>query len=151
MLSLVRHFGDSEDSGMACGDCDLCAPESSLKTQAAPPGGFATFSAQAKRRGKRPRRSGKSGSRRKARAPAVALPVAGPGAALVATLRAWRLLESKKKRVPAFRVLTNRALVAIAAARPASPAALRQVTGVGPKLLKSYGAQLVALCTRGGD
>ena len=64
-------------------------------------------------------------------------------------LRAWRLVESKKKRVPAFRVLTNRALVAIAETRPSNSAALRQVTGVGPKLLKSYGAQLVALCARG--
>ena len=150
MLSLVRHFGDGEDSGVACGHCDLCAPGSSLKAQAAPPGGFAIVSAPTKRRGKRARKSGKNGSRRKSRTPAVTLPVAGPGAALVATLRAWRLVESKKKRVPAFRVLTNRALVAIAAARPASPAALREVTGVGPKLLKSYGAQLVALCTRAG-
>ncbi|HEY6077869.1 MAG TPA: ATP-dependent DNA helicase RecQ, partial [Polyangiaceae bacterium] len=152
MLSLVEHFGDSEDSGAVCGQCDVCVPGSSLKTQAAPPGGFATFSAPTKRRAKRARKSGsssKSGGRRKSRTPAVALPVAGPSAALVATLRAWRLLESKKKRVPAFRVLTNRALVAIADARPATPSALREVKGVGPKLLKSYGAQLVALCTRG--
>jgi DNA topoisomerase-3 len=77
------------------------------------------------------------------------LPASGPSATLVATLRAWRLLESKKKRVPAFRVLTNRALVAIAEARPHSTAALREVTGVGPKLLKSYGSVLVGLCTRG--
>jgi DNA topoisomerase-3 len=63
-------------------------------------------------------------------------------------LRNWRLLESKKKRVPAFRVLTNRALVAIAQARPGSAAALKAVKGVGPKLLKQYGSQLVALCTR---
>jgi len=149
MLSLVKHFGDSEDSGAACGHCDLCAPAGSVKTQAAPLGGFVAFTAPTKRRGKRARKSAKSGGRRKSRSPAVTLPVAGPSAALVATLRAWRLLESKKKRVPAFRVLTNRALVAIADARPASPSALREVKGVGPKLLKSYGAHLVALCTRG--
>jgi DNA topoisomerase-3 len=148
MLSLVKHFGDSEDSGIACGHCDVCAPSGSLKTQAAPPGGFAVFAAPTKRRGKRARKSAKSSGRRKSRSPAVALPAAGPSAALVATLRAWRLLESKKKRVPAFRVLTNRALVAIADARPASASALREVSGVGPKLLKSYGLQLVALCTR---
>jgi DNA topoisomerase-3 len=148
MLSLVKHFGDSEDSGAVCGHCDLCVPTGSLKAQAAPAGGFVAFSAPTKRRGKRARKSSKSGNRRKSRTPAVALPVAGPSAALVATLRAWRLLESKKKRVPAFRVLTNRALVAIAEARPASPSALREIKGVGPKLLKSYGAQLVVLCTR---
>jgi DNA topoisomerase-3 len=26
MLHLVRHFGDQEDSGAACGLCDVCAP-----------------------------------------------------------------------------------------------------------------------------
>ena len=78
----------------------------------------------------------------------MALPSSGPSAALVATLRNWRLVESKKKRVPAFRVLTNRALVAIADARPGSAPALKAVKGVGPQLLKKYGAQLVALCAR---
>jgi DNA topoisomerase-3 len=82
------------------------------------------------------------------RASGVALPATGPSAALVATLRAWRLVEAKKKRIPAFRVMTNRALIAIAEAQPASSTALGSVKGVGPKLLKSYGSQLVALCTR---
>jgi len=26
MIALVRHFGDSEDSGQPCGSCDVCAP-----------------------------------------------------------------------------------------------------------------------------
>lgn len=30
MASLVRHFGDHEDSGQACGQCDSCAPDSSV-------------------------------------------------------------------------------------------------------------------------
>jgi DNA topoisomerase-3 len=68
----------------------------------------------------------------------------------VAVLRAWRLQESKRKRVPAFRVMTNRALVAIAEARPASAASLRAVTGVGPTLLRAYGAQIVELCGQAG-
>jgi DNA topoisomerase-3 len=63
-------------------------------------------------------------------------------------LRAWRLTEAKKKRVPAFRILTNRALVAIAEARPPTARALSDVPGVGPKLLRSYSAQLLALCAR---
>jgi hypothetical protein len=48
-------------------------------------------------------------------------------------------------------VLTNRALVAIADARPGSAPALSAVKGVGPKLLKKYGAALVALCARGSS
>ena len=50
--------------------------------------------------------------------------------------------------MPAFRVLTNRALVAVADARPRSVQALQQVTGVGPKLAKDAGAALVGLCSR---
>lgn len=147
MLALIEHFGDREDSGQPCGHCDACAPAGSLKSLAPPAGGFATFAAPTGRRGsKRARKTSKGG--RKVRASGVALPATGPSAALVAKLRAWRLVESNKKRVPAFRVLTNRALIAIADARPASPAELRAVKGVGPKLLKSYGPQLVALCTR---
>ena len=150
MLGLVEHFGDQEDSGELCGHCDLCAPASSIKSLPPPPGGFAALAPPSKRGKKtRSRKTAKRGRSRKSRTPAVALPASGPSAALVATLRAWRLLESKKKRVPAFRVMTNRALVAIADARPATPAALRTVKGVGPKLLKSYGPQLVNLCSRG--
>jgi DNA topoisomerase-3 len=145
MLSLVEHFGDQEDSGEVCGHCDVCAPRSTIKASAAPPGGFATFSPPAAR-GRRSRKTAAKG--RKVRKAGVALPSAGPSAGLVAMLRAWRLLESKKKRVPAFRVMTNRALVAIADARPQSSTALGAVKGVGPKLLRSYGAQLVSLCSR---
>jgi DNA topoisomerase-3 len=148
MLALVEHFGDQEDSGERCGHCDICAPTGSIKSLAPPTGGFASFSvATGKRGSKRPRKTGKRG--RKLRASGVSLPATGPSAALVATLRAWRLVEAKKKRVPAFRVMTNRALIAIADARPKSSTALGAVKGVGPKLLKSYGSQLVALCTRG--
>jgi DNA topoisomerase III len=146
MLSLVEHFGDQEDSGEPCGQCDVCAPRSAIKLSAAPPGGFPTFAAPAAR-GRRGRKKG-TGAGRKPRKSGVALPSAGPSADLVAALRAWRLLESKKKRVPAFRVMTNRALVAIADARPTSSTALGAVKGVGPKLLQSYGHQLVALCAR---
>ena len=33
MRHLVKHFGDQEDSGAACGLCDYCAPEASLCSQ----------------------------------------------------------------------------------------------------------------------
>ena len=76
------------------------------------------------------------------------LPQSGASAGLVASLRAWRLEEAKRRRVPAFRVLTNRALVAVAEARPSSTQALRGVEGIGPKVVKDSGAQIVALCAR---
>lgn len=81
--------------------------------------------------------------------PAVELPSSGASAALVATLRTWRLEEARRKRVPAFRILTNRALVALAQARPRTSQALRDVSGIGPKVAKTYEAQLLGLCATG--
>ena len=152
MLALVRHFGDQEDSGEPCGSCDVCAPTACIKGQTPAPQALraSVAASSGKPRGKRGRKTGKRGPRRASKTPAVALPSSGPSAALVATLRNWRLLESKKKRVPAFRVLTNRALVAIADARPGTAPDLKAVKGVGPKLLKKYGNQLVELCKRAG-
>jgi DNA topoisomerase-3 len=151
MLALVAHFGDQEDSGEPCGTCDICSPASSLKKHAPEKATIAaaasaSASVKPKTRGKRAREGATRRGRRGSRASGITLPVAGPSAGLVATLRAWRLSEAKKKRVPAFRVMTNRALVAIAEARPGDPGTLGAVPGVGPKLLKQYGSQLLALC-----
>jgi DNA topoisomerase-3 len=93
---------------------------------------------------KRPR--GRRG--RAARTPAVELPSSGVNAKLVEVLRAWRLTEARRRRVPAFRVLTNRALVAVAEARPTSQQALRAVKGLGPKVVQQSGEQIIALCAR---
>jgi DNA topoisomerase-3 len=71
---------------------------------------------------------------------------ATPDTALVAALKQWRLAEAKRARVPAFRVLHDRTLVAIAAARPRDEEALLAVPGMGPALLKRYGSRLLALC-----
>lgn len=141
MIALVRHFGDSEDSGQPCGHCDICAPQSRIAATSLGP--------LPKIDPKLVKGSKKAGKRRRAsRSSAVALPSTGANAELVAKLRAWRLTEAKRKRVPAFRVLTNRALVAIAEARPTSSEALRNVKGVGPKVIQSYCDKLVELCVR---
>ncbi|MDY7225982.1 DNA topoisomerase 3 [Hyalangium rubrum] len=76
-----------------------------------------------------------------------ALPKASP--ALVEALKAWRLAEARKRRVPAFRILTDRVLGVIAAVRPEDNEALMSIQGVGPKLVERYGAQLLALVGRG--
>jgi DNA topoisomerase-3 len=70
---------------------------------------------------------------------------------LVAALRTWRLTEAKRAGVPPFRVLHDRALFAIAAARPQGEAALLAVPGFGPALLKRYGGRILALCRRTGS
>ena len=48
-------------------------------------------------------------------------------------LRAWRLMEAKRRGVPAFRILADATLEAIAEARPSTAAELLAVTGIGLK------------------
>lgn len=60
-------------------------------------------------------------------------------------LRAWRLAEAKKRRLPAFRILTERTLVEIAAQRPTTETDLLAVSGMGPALCTKYGANILAL------
>jgi DNA topoisomerase-3 len=64
---------------------------------------------------------------------------------LVETLRAWRLTEARRRRVPAFRILTDAVLGAIATARPRDGASLQRIHGVGPKLAERYGDTILAL------
>jgi len=64
---------------------------------------------------------------------------------LVEALRAFRRDEAKAQGIPAFRVLTDRALINVAQERPRSEAELLLVHGVGPSLAKKYGTRLLAI------
>jgi DNA topoisomerase-3 len=68
---------------------------------------------------------------------------------LVAALKAWRLAEARKRRVPAFKILTDRTLFALAAAQPADEAGLLGVSGVGPMLVKKYGEAVLRIVREG--
>ena len=46
--------------------------------------------------------------------------------------------------MPPFIVMHDRTLLAVAAARPASLVALRQVDGIGPAKLELYGDEILA-------
>ena len=61
---------------------------------------------------------------------------------LETTLREWRMVEAKRKGVPAFRVLTDKALQAIAETRPLSTRELIELPGVGLQIVEKYGAQI---------
>jgi DNA topoisomerase-3 len=95
------------------------------------------------RRSGSPRESGRRGRPREA-APADLAVSASPQ--LVEQLRAWRLAEARRRRVPAFCVLSNRALLALAEQRPGDEQALLQVPGIGPALIRAYGQKLIELC-----
>ena len=70
---------------------------------------------------------------------------AGASPQLVARLRAWRLDEARRRRVPAFRIFGDRTLFALAEARPENEGALLAVPGLGPKLAQRYGEALLKL------
>ncbi|HKH46935.1 MAG TPA: DNA topoisomerase 3 [Thermoanaerobaculia bacterium] len=243
MLHLVRHFGDQEDSGKACGLCDVCAPAAcgvrkfrqpaagetevlgrvlhalrwrddqstgqlwrelqegstgldrkgfehllgglvraglvqirddsfekegrSIRFQRArltPEGMRADpeavqrvdlpeVAAPAERKRKRTReRAGRTEDRRERRprkgqivliAGAAGTDGAHPG--LIEALKAWRKAEAQRRRVPAFRILTDRALTALATSRPGDEVELLGVAGIGPTIVQKYGKELLGL------
>jgi len=61
----------------------------------------------------------------------------------VEALKKWRMGVAKKEGVPAFRVLTDKALYEIAQERPGSNEELLLVAGVGPRGASRYGAGIL--------
>jgi len=70
----------------------------------------------------------------------------GDAADLAARLKGWRASEAKRLGVPAFLVLHDRTLNALAAARPASPHELLAIEGMGPSKVGRFGEAILALC-----
>jgi superfamily II DNA helicase RecQ len=60
-------------------------------------------------------------------------------------LRAWRLTEAKRRKMPAFRIFGDRTLRNIASARPKTDSALLAVPGIGMATVEKYGAQIYHL------
>jgi ATP-dependent DNA helicase RecQ len=60
-------------------------------------------------------------------------------------LKDWRRSEAARRSVPAYVVLHDRTLAAIAASRPATLDALADIPGIGPAKLEAYGRDLLAL------
>ncbi|MFV2073266.1 MAG: RecQ family ATP-dependent DNA helicase [Thermoanaerobaculales bacterium] len=72
-------------------------------------------------------------------------PLDEAGMALYEKLREWRLKEARRRRVPAFRILTDRTLAAICRARPVDQEELLDVAGIGPAKAGSYGRKILAV------
>jgi DNA topoisomerase-3 len=64
---------------------------------------------------------------------------------LIAALREWRLTEARRRRVPAFRILSNRSLTAIAETRPQDEAGLLRIHGMGAKRLEKFGQTILQI------
>ncbi len=64
---------------------------------------------------------------------------------LLEALRAWRLTEARRQRLPAFHVLSDRTLIGIAQRRPSSEVQLLGVAGIGQGVLRKYGDRLLGI------
>jgi DNA topoisomerase-3 len=68
---------------------------------------------------------------------------------LITALKAWRRSEAHKRQIPAFTILSDRVLTAVAAIQPPNETALLKVHGMGPTLVQKYGEQILAILERG--
>jgi ATP-dependent DNA helicase RecQ len=76
----------------------------------------------------------------------VPAPLSAKGEALAARLKEWRAAEAKRLGVPAFVLLHDRTLAALAQARPANPRQLLEVNGMGPAKVERFGKEILELC-----
>jgi len=112
------------------------APARAKKAKAAP-GKTATRSAAT---------SGSAGSVGSKPAEADPVKLTAKDEALAARLRGWRMAEAKRLGVPPFLVLHDRAVIALAKERPANPAQLMAVVGIGPGKAEKLGEAILELC-----
>ena len=81
--------------------------------------------------------------RKKKKKKVAPIPQAAPE--LLETLRKWRITEAVRRDLPAFCIMNDRTLRAIAGLRPKNEQALLDVPGVGGKLIERYGEQVLAI------
>jgi DNA helicase-2/ATP-dependent DNA helicase PcrA len=81
----------------------------------------------------------------RSRSRAVAEPVGEHDPELFEALRTWRQQVATETDKPAFTVLVDEALRAVAATRPTTVAELARVRGIGPAKIDRYGAALLAI------
>jgi DNA helicase-2/ATP-dependent DNA helicase PcrA len=65
-------------------------------------------------------------------------------------LRSWRLERARERSVPAYCILTDATLAAIAETKPSSERELTAIPGVGRTKLDKYGADVLDLCAAEG-
>ena len=68
---------------------------------------------------------------------------------LVGRLKEWRAAEAKRLGLPAYMVLPDRTLAALAHARPQNPNQLLTIDGIGPAKVEKFGVAILAVCGAG--
>lgn len=91
-------------------------------------------------------RTGKDGAVGAKNAPTTAAPLTAVEEALAARIKEWRAGEAKRLRVPAYVVLHDRTVKALAQARPANPKQLLEIDGMGPAKVEKFGEVILEVC-----
>jgi DNA topoisomerase-3 len=101
--------------------------------------------AATRKKGRRSRTKPRTRAKPKTRSRKNAAPATPRDSRLEASLRTWRKDEAKKKRVPAFRIMTDKALLGVIESRPKNETALLAVYGVGPSLVAKHGGKVLQI------
>ena len=70
-------------------------------------------------------------------------------AAIEEKLRTWRLSQARKHGVPAFCILGNQTIRAIAQERPITLEELLCVSGIGAAKAEKFGEEICRICAQG--
>ena len=101
------------------------------------------------------RDAGKTKTRKATKSGAASVGTSAPvrltpeGEAVVARLKEWRSAEAKRLGVPAYVVLHDRTLTALAEARPGNLKAMLTIDGIGPAKVEKHGAAILEICGDG--
>ncbi len=76
----------------------------------------------------------------------IAPAVSADGESLAARLKEWRTGEAKRLRVPAYCVMHDRTLTAVAYSRPTNPRQLLEIDGIGPAKVEKFGSAILKIC-----
>ena len=88
-------------------------------------------------------RTGVTSSSRREAAPEE---LSGPAAELFEGLKRWRTTEAQPTKTPAFMILTDAVMRAIAHARPKTLVELHAISGMGQAKIDRFGAAILAVC-----
>ncbi len=81
--------------------------------------------------------------------PAEPVQLSAEGEALVARLKEWRSAEARRLGVPAYVVLHDRTLTALAGMRPENQKQMLEIDGIGPAKVEKFGEAILAICAAG--
>jgi ATP-dependent DNA helicase RecQ len=143
---ICRHFGESP-RWQGCGKCDACAAtpewmEFELQSQTKK-SGMRRKIERVRSATTKPRTTCSPAPKQVALRPVPVTPSILVDLELKEYLREWRRDTAKEKRVPAYVVMQDSALVDLCLAKPSTLQELRRVSGFGDKRVEMYGEQIL--------